>query len=88
VTLSDEKAAAQEQLEIALERMEALSDRGADEFITGWVLVVCGSSFDPDDEDEQGMLSTFRAYTKRGQMPVLSRGIVECWLDRFREPEG
>lgn len=91
MALTPEQAAAYEQLEVALDNIEAVFHSATEgEFINGWVLVMCGSTFcddDGPDEDEQEMRSNFRAYAKRAQLPALTRGILECYLDRFRQPE-
>jgi hypothetical protein len=86
MALTPEQAAAYEQLETALRHMAETCGGVADtEFITGWVVSITGVAMtergeDPDGDEQAVSARTWR-YSKRGQDPLLTRGIVEAYRD-------
>lgn len=100
MALTEAQVAAYAKLDDAIDAMVAAFDGGEDDdgdpwmantILVGYVLIVGGARFqqptdscyDPDD-DEQDMVSVSRGFTKRGQQPLLTRGILEAHLDRYR----
>lgn len=92
MAMSAERAAAHERLEAAVEEMVRVYgtfDEG--QFMLGYVLVVGGARmmspdldgevFDPEDGDESEFVTTHRTFFRRGQQPVVSRGLMEFCLD-------
>lgn len=96
VTITAQRAAAHEALEGAVHQMLAAYgafDEG--QMVVGYVLVVGGArlmnadlddGFDADDGDEDELVSSMRAFARRGQQPIVTRGLVENYLDRWRQP--
>ena len=89
MTLRPEIAAAYEQLDAAVANIvEAMAAFGDGTMLSGYAVVVTGVGFDDDpgpDDDEQNTVSRNRLFVKRGQSPVLTRGMVEYALDYLRE---
>lgn len=94
MALTPEKAAAYEEFEAALQKLMDLHksfDEG--QVISGWVVIVNGSRaldeeldgemWTPDD-DEFETVSSYCSFTKRGQTPTTSRGILEAHRDRLK----
>lgn len=85
MALDPEVAAAYEALDAAIQRIDTLvGDGEGDTYIQGYVVIVSTSTFDSDAEDEFDQINHFRSYVKRGQLPVVSRGMIECYLDQYR----
>ena len=80
--------AAHEQLDAAIDALLQASEAfESGTMVTGYTLIVAGAQFDDDlepDDDEQDTMSVQRAFTKRGQSPHLTRGILETFLDQVR----
>lgn len=90
-----ERAAAHDQLDAAVNemiRVYGTFDEG--QFLLGYTLIIGGTrmmtpdldeeQFDPDDGDENEFVTTHRAFTKRGQQPAVTRGLLEFFRDRQR----
>lgn len=93
--MSVERAAAHQLLDEAVEAVIAAYGSFDDgQIITGHILIVAGTRmmspdldegvFDPDDGDEQESVSTLRSFSRRGQIPHMTRGILESYMDRWR----
>lgn len=93
--MSAERAAAHDLLDAAVEAMAAAYgtfDEG--QFMLGWTLIVGGTRmmtpeldeemFDAEDGDENEFVTTHRTFTRRGQQPVVSRGLLEFAMDAWR----
>ncbi|AGM12899.1 hypothetical protein I5J47_gp11 [Mycobacterium phage Arib1] len=86
--LSPELAAAYEQLEAAVDALVTARrafDPGV--MLSGYTLIVSGIGFDDDPEpgaDEQESVSSVCVFVKRGQSPLMTRGMVETFIDRLR----
>lgn len=87
MALSPELAAAHEQLDAAVQALiEARQSFEPGTIITGYTLIVAGMSFDDEPEpdgDEQDSVSHTCAFYKRGQSPLLTRGMVESFIDQL-----
>lgn len=92
MSLTPEKAAAYEEFEAALAKLIETHDSFSEgQLISGWVVIVNGTRaldeeldgemWSPDD-DEFETVSSYCSFTKRGQTPTTSRGIIEAHRDR------
>lgn len=62
------------------------------EVMVGYTLIVCGTRYaSPDldegcyeDGEEDDMVSLYAGFVRLGQQPALTRGMVESYLDNFR----
>ena len=87
-----EQKAAYRKLEETIEELVVSYnsfDQG--EIPVGFVLILCGvrsmsqeHDDDYEDGDEEELVSRFAAFPKIGQMPVITRGILESYMDRWR----
>lgn len=93
MTYSQERIDAYAQLDTAIENcVDVFESFDEGELPIGYVVIVVGArlvneEFDdhcPHHDDDEDMVSRFTTFTKRGQMPVVTRGAVESYLDRFR----
>lgn len=94
MAMTEAQVAAQDKMnEAVTEIIEAYNTFNEGEIEVGWTLVVCGVRFasrDLDNEisddfdDEQEMVSRYSHYVKRGQQPVITRGMMESCMDRYR----
>ena len=89
----DAKQCAYKKLEAVVdELLESYGSFDQGEIPVGFVLLVAGvrpmseeydgEDFDPGDEKE--LVSRYVAFPKESQMPVITRGIVESYSDRWR----
>lgn len=93
MTYSSEKAAAYEQMEAAIEALNKAFNSFSDGTMpTGWLFIETGIRFatneddyDESHDDELDATSVYIYHSKRGQDPTLSRGMVEAFLDKFRQ---
>lgn len=94
MTMSEVQRIAQDKMNEAVEQIIAAYDTfNEGEIEVGWTLVVCGVRFasreldndlSDDFDDEQEMVSRYSHYVKRGQQPVITRGMMESCMDRYR----
>jgi hypothetical protein len=90
VTYSPEKIAAYELLEQAVIALRAAyKDDGDKDVLTGYVLLTSAVEFsEPSDDPADDDLDTISVggwYSRRGQAPVLSYGIVHEAIRRYNE---
>ena len=86
------RRAAQKQLEEAIEALTKVDETFPDgEVLVGYTLIVCGTRYtspeldeDYEDAEEDDMVSLYAGFVRPGQHPALTRGMVESYLDRFR----
>lgn len=89
----DEKQSAYKKLDAVVdELLESFNSFDQGEIPVGYVLLVAGvrpmseeydgEDFDPGDEKE--LVSRYVAFPKESQMPVITRGIIESYRDRWR----
>lgn len=94
MALTEEQAKAYDQLDAAIQNAMNVFDReGSGGFIVGWALVVNSVRSPNDDErneidrfevdDEMDVVSEYDYWTKRGQNPALTRGIIHEFLDEI-----
>lgn len=90
--MTPERAAAHDQMDAAVQSMidaYGLFDHG--QFLLGWNLLIGGTRmldpeldaefFDPDDGCEEEFATTTHSFTKRGQQPAVTRGLLEYHVD-------
>lgn len=92
MTWTDQQIEAYNQLEAAIEGMIVAFDSLPNgEFLAGWIVCLSGASNLKDtelyeeDDDEIATASQSAYYYKRGQHPMLTRGIVERCRDRIAD---
>jgi hypothetical protein len=92
MTWTDEQIAAYENLEAAIERMIAVGDSfNNGEFLSGFIVIVSGirplkgSELYEADDDDDGSCSSSAYFYKRGQHPLLTRGMAHNFLQRLCE---
>jgi len=91
VTYTPETEAAFEAVEAAIDALIAgFKEHDDNEFITGWTLVVSSTVTNPIDPEEDRITldvidptSHYAYYTRRGQDPTLTRGMVEQLRDKL-----
>lgn len=95
MTLTDEQAKAYDQLHDSIQNaMNVFNRSDSGGFIVGWCLIV-NSVRSPNDEerndierfevdDEMDVVSEYDYWTKRGQNPALTRGIIHEFLDEIQ----
>lgn len=91
--MTPERAAAHEQLDAAVDNIiKVYGTFREGQFLLGWSLIVGGTRmmtpeldgdfFDPEEGDEEEFVTTSRMFHKRGQQPVVSRGLMEYAIDQ------
>lgn len=95
MTYTPERTAAYDALDAAVNQcVEAFDAFGKGGIPVGYVVLVAGAipvteddeDYSPDDDDQE-MRSLYTFFPKRGQMPVVTRGLVENYRDRFARGE-
>lgn len=91
---SQEKIDAMAKLDAAIEDcIKAFDSLDGSALLTGYTVIICATRFLDKDLDEEcyeetdddiEQVSNYAAFTKRGQPPVITRGMVEGYLDRWR----
>lgn len=86
MALTEQQAAAYEKMEEAVAAIvEAFPPPGADAaFMTAWTCVANFSMRNESNEDEMATMDYAASFSRRGQSPAMTRGIVENWLDSWR----
>lgn len=92
--MTPERKAAHDQMDAAVQNMidvYGAFDQG--QFLLGWQLIVGGTRmltaeldgcyFDPDDGCEEEFVTTTHTYSKRGQQPAVTRGLLEYAVDQM-----
>ena len=92
MTYSEAKAKAYEKAEAAIaDLLEAFDSFDEGEMLTGWTIIIAGSRFSGENDDdyqetddELDVTAHYCYHTRRGQDPTMTRGMVEEFLDKFR----
>lgn len=93
MTYTPEQHKAMNQLQVAIDNALEVFDNPAHKglFECGWTLIIGLSGFlidhkdiyEEDIDNENALVSNHTSFTKPGQMPMLSLGMVEMWRDKF-----
>lgn len=92
MTWTDAQVKAYQQLESAIEGMiDAFDSFENGEFLSGFIVAVSGirsivgTDFYENDDDDDGSCSASAYFYKRGQHPLLTRGIAHHLLHRLTQ---
>jgi hypothetical protein len=84
MSTKEERAAARDQLEVAINNAIAMcrtDDPPYGDFISSWIVVAVGTEQDPDADDDLDVLENLHHFHRRGQGISTSRGIAESYID-------
>lgn len=90
MTWTPQQVEAYQKMDAAIEAMiEAFGSFKDGEFLSGWIVALSGirplpgTELYEDDDDDDGTCSSSAYFYKRGQHPLLTRGIAHNLLDRL-----